>query len=93
MWHEPDQEYLTTCAEYPGLSYLDADPVASFQGFLEVVKGAIALTLEEGLPVPEPIQTRTFNGKVALRISQKHRSASTALSATSWRPEKPLSPL
>jgi len=73
-WSEEDTEYVGTCAELPGLSWLDADPDEAFQGIRRVAEQAIALLEKEGEPVPEPFATRAFSGVFKVRVPpETHR--------------------
>ena len=42
IWSEEDQEFVGLCAEFPGLSWLAKDQVASLQGIVDLVKDSIA---------------------------------------------------
>ena len=41
-WSEEDQEYVGTCAEFPGLSHLDASRGAALQGIEALVRDIVA---------------------------------------------------
>jgi len=36
-WSEKDQEHIGLCAEFPSLSWLDADPAEALRGIMRVV--------------------------------------------------------
>lgn len=73
-WSEEDAEYVGTCAEMPGLSWLDADPDEAFQGIRRVAEEAIAVLEEEGEPTPEPLAMRAFSGVFKVRVPpETHR--------------------
>lgn len=50
QWSSEDGEYVATVAEFPSLSWLDADPVNALQGLIDVVADLGAA----GEPIPEP---------------------------------------
>lgn len=73
-WSEEDSEYMGTCAEFPGLSWLDADATKAFLGIRRVTEEATALLEQEGQPVPEPLATRNFSGVFKVRVPpETHR--------------------
>jgi len=67
-WSEEDAEYVGTCAELPGLSWLDADADEAFQGIRRVADEAVAILEREGDPIPEPLATRAFSGVFKVRV-------------------------
>jgi predicted RNase H-like HicB family nuclease len=90
MWSAEDNEYVGLCAEFPSLSWLDADQSKAFSGIVDVVAEVVAdmISNNEKLPVPlsEKIQwtfccTCSINGssKTSLGSSRtwcKHESFS-----------------
>jgi len=53
--------------EFPSLSFLDADQLATFDGIRDVAREAIALLIEEHKPIPAPLAERTYSGKFLVR--------------------------
>lgn len=41
-WSSEDNEYVGLCAEFPSLSWLDADQSKAFSGILELVADVVA---------------------------------------------------
>ena len=73
-WSEEDQEYVGLCAEFPGLSWLEADPVAALSGIRQLVSDTVADMREADEAVPEPFSIREYSGKVLLRVPpETHR--------------------
>ena len=67
-WSEEDAEYVGTCAELPGLSWLDADPDEAFQGIRRVAEEAVVILEKAGDPIPDPFATRAFSGVFKVRV-------------------------
>jgi predicted HicB family RNase H-like nuclease len=67
-WSEEDREFVGTCAELPGLSWLDADPDEAFQEIRRVAEEAVVILEKEGDPIPEPLATRAFSGVFKVRV-------------------------
>lgn len=67
-WSDEDQEYVGLCAEFPGLSWLEASPEKSLQGIRKLVKDVVADLKRSKQAVPEPISTRPFSGKFMVRV-------------------------
>ena len=73
-WSEEDAEYVGTCAELPGLSWLDADPDEAFSGIRCVAEEAVAIPEQDDEPIPEPLATRAFSGVFKVRVPpETHR--------------------
>ena len=73
-WSEEDAEYVGTCAELPGLSWLDADPDEAFSGIRCVAEEAVAILEQDDEPIPEPLATRAFSGVFKVRVPpETHR--------------------
>lgn len=73
-WSEKDGEHVGLCAEFPGLSWLAKTPEAALRGIRRTVTDVVADMEAEGEPVPEPVATRKFSGKILVRIPpQVHR--------------------
>jgi predicted HicB family RNase H-like nuclease len=67
-WSADDDEYVATCAEFPSLSHLDADPEAALHGIRELVRDVVADMLENGETVPEPLADQAYSGKFQTRV-------------------------
>lgn len=67
-WSEEDGEYVGTCAEFPSLSHLDADPEAALRGIRALVNDIVADMRANGEPVPVPIADQTYSGKFVTRV-------------------------
>ncbi len=67
-WSEEDGEHVGTCAEFPSLSHLDADPEAALRGIRALVDDVVAEMRASGERVPEPIADQTYSGKFLARI-------------------------
>ncbi len=73
-WSEEDNEYVSLCAEFPGLSWLEPTQDAALNGIRQVVADVVVDLEANGEPVPEPVATRRYSGKFMVRIPPKlHR--------------------
>ncbi len=80
LWSEEDQEFVGLCAEFPSLSWLDAEQGGALEGIVALVREVIADLAGNGENIPEPISHKKFSGKIALRTTPDvHRAL--ALSA------------
>ena len=68
MWSEEDQEYVGTCAEFPGLSWLKSTPEAALKGIRALVKSVVKDMVANGEKIPEPIASRKYSGKFMVRV-------------------------
>lgn len=74
QWSNEDGEYVGTCAEFPGLSWLDESPALTLGGIQQVVREAVEDMERNGETVPEPLSDRTFSGRFMVRIPpEDHR--------------------
>ena len=69
LWSEEDQEHVGLCAEFPGLSWLEASPEAALSGIRQLIKETVADLLEQQEPIPEPIAAKQYSGKFMVRIT------------------------
>ena len=75
IWSEEDQEFVGLCAEFPGLSWLEADPDAALKGIRSVVKECVDDMVRTGEDIPLPISTREYSGKFIVRVPPEvHRN-------------------
>lgn len=68
-WYEPDSEYVGTCVEFPGLSWLAPTQDKALDG----IRTTVAETLEDMASsdeqIPHPLSERAFSGKFQVRLS------------------------
>lgn len=77
-WSEEDEEYVATCAEFPGLSWLDVSPEKALSGIRRIVVECVEDMKEAGETVPEPLSTRSFSGRFVIRVPPElHRQLAT----------------
>lgn len=77
FWSADDNAFVATCAEFPSLSGVEEDADDALRECKFVVKEAVKWLLEDGEPVPEPLGTKKFSGKISLRIPDHlHRKIS-----------------
>ena len=69
LWSEEDQEHVGLCAEFPGLSWLEATPETALSGIRQLIKETVADLLEQQEPIPEPIAAKQYSGKFMVRIT------------------------
>ena len=67
-WSEADQEYVGSCVEFPGTSWLAATHEAALKGIRKLVSSIVADMKKSGEVIPEPIATRSFSGKFMIRV-------------------------
>lgn len=63
LWSEEDQEYVATVAEFPSLSWLDADRQQAEQRLLDLVAEVVEDIEDSGEVVPTPLGNRRYSGK------------------------------
>lgn len=74
FWSEDDEEFVGLCAEFPGLSWLDADHQATFSGIVTLVQECIDDLTTNNEPVPPPLSKKQYSGKFMVRIPpEQHR--------------------
>lgn len=73
-WSADDVGYVGTVAELPSLSWVDADPLAAFNGIRGLVAEVLADMASTGEEVPEAIADRPYSGKFMVRLTpEAHR--------------------
>ncbi|KAA0978626.1 toxin-antitoxin system HicB family antitoxin [Paeniglutamicibacter gangotriensis] len=78
QWSPADEEFVATVAEFPSLSWLDADQLRAIQGVEQLVSDIIVDLVESGEEVPPPLASRTFSGRLNLRVDPElHRRLAT----------------
>ena len=74
IWSEEDSEFVALCAEFPSLSWLDAEQSEALAGMVSLVEQAVADMEANGEPVPEPLSLQKFSGKFMVRTTPEvHR--------------------
>ena len=74
VWSVEDEEFVGLCAEFPSLSYLDADHLNALEGIVNLVKDIISDMEAEGEKLPTPISDKSYSGKFQVRITpERHR--------------------
>lgn len=67
MWSEDDKEFVGLCAEFPSLSWLDAEREAALRGIVQLVRDTVSgLDVNEEAPVP--LTDRPYSGELRIRI-------------------------
>ncbi len=73
-WSDEDGEYVGLCAEFPSLSHLASSPEAALRGVRQLVAAVVRDMQRSREPVPEPIASRRFTGKLLVRLPpETHR--------------------
>ena len=73
-WSPEDGEHVATVAEFPGLSWLDSDTRAAFDGIRAVVADVLDDMAETGETPPVPLGDRSYSGNFMVRLtSEAHR--------------------
>jgi len=67
-WSAEDGEYAGTCAEFPSLSWLAADPDAAFAGIRTLVRDTVAEMAASGETPPQPLADRHYSGRFQVRV-------------------------
>ncbi len=84
QWSPEDGEFVATVAEFPSMSWLDADQVGALRGLEGLIETVIADLNAVGDVVPEPFSDRSYSGRLNLRVpTNLHRKL--ALEATQNR--------
>lgn len=68
QWSPEDLEFVATVIEFPSLSWLDEDQFGALRGIERLVSDVIDDLKQSGEPVPEPIATQKFSGRLNLRV-------------------------
>ena len=73
-WSAEDGEHVATCAEFPSLSWLDADPIEAMRGVRALVADVVRDMEASGETVPVPLAERPYSGKFQVRTTPEvHR--------------------
>ena len=74
-WSHEDEEYVATCTELPGLSWLAKSPTAAMDGIYQAVKETLRDMDLKGETPPQAQADRQYSGKIAIRIPpETHRA-------------------
>lgn len=74
MWSEEDGEFVALCSEFPSLSFLASSHTKALKGITDVVADVIGDMQESAEPIPEPLASKHYSGKLMLRIPpEQHR--------------------
>lgn len=90
FWSEEDGEYAGLCAEFPSLSWLDADQDNAFRGIRKLVSDVVKDMEENREEIPEPLSLKKYSGRFSLRIPPEvHRriavsAAESGISVNRW---------
>ena len=85
-----DREWVATCAEMPGLSWLAGSPAKALRGLEGVIKEVIEDMHSTGEPIPVPFVDRIYSGKFNVRVGQEmhrqlvERAAETGMSLNTF---------
>lgn len=74
-WSPEDAEFVGTVAEFPSLSWLNADEHAAFAGIRRLVDEVVAQLVAEGSTPPQALADRAYSGKFVVRLTPaRHRA-------------------
>jgi predicted HicB family RNase H-like nuclease len=74
IWSAEDKEFVGLCAEFPSLSWLDAEQGAALAGMVSLVEQVLADMEENGEAAPEPLSLQKYSGKFMVRTTPEvHR--------------------
>ncbi|MDR1241570.1 MAG: type II toxin-antitoxin system HicB family antitoxin [Deltaproteobacteria bacterium] len=74
IWSEEDQEFVGLCAEFPSLSWLEAEQSAALAGMVSLVEQTVADMRANGESAPEPLSLQKYSGKFMVRTTPEiHR--------------------
>ena len=65
---ESDSYYLATVKEFDGCMSHGSTYVEAFENIQEAMEGWIETKLENGFPVPDPVDENQYSGKFVLRL-------------------------
>lgn len=67
-WSEEDSCYVSTVAEFPGLSAFGESPEEAVEEAKIAVEGFLKVYQEDGCPIPKPATLKPFSGQTRLRL-------------------------
>lgn len=68
-WSEEDHEFVASVAEFPSLSWLDANRQQAELGLIDLVAEVVEDMEASGEEVPIPLGSRSYSGKFNVRTS------------------------
>ncbi len=68
VWSEEDEEFVGLCAEFPSLSWLEADRHAALDGITRLVSDALEDMQERGEAIPVPLTKKAYSGSLRVRM-------------------------
>ena len=73
-WSAEDGEFVSTCVEFPSLSWLASSQLEALTGLEELIAETVAEMDGQGEEVPQPYSERSYSGKFNLRVGESlHR--------------------
>ena len=73
-WSDSDNAFVATCLEFPSLSAIEDSREKALKEITKIVFASMEWMLEEGEHIPEPLNLKSFSGKLVLRLTpEKHR--------------------
>lgn len=74
--YAPDDVWTSAVLEVPGAIDEGSDPTEAVSRAREALEAIIEVRLEDGLDIPEPLETKAFSGRLQLRLNPElHRLA------------------
>jgi predicted HicB family RNase H-like nuclease len=67
-WSQEDNEFVGLCAEFPSLSWLDANQWDALKGINKVVADVVSDMKSNGEQIPKPLALREYRGIFTVRI-------------------------
>lgn len=67
-WSAEDNEYVGLCAEFPSLSWLDAEQSKAFSGIVDLVAEVVADMISNNEKLPVPLSEKKYSGRFAVRV-------------------------
>ena len=67
-WSEEDGEFVGLCAEFPSLSWLDADQAKAFKGITDLVAETVQDMIKNHERIPLPLSEKKYSGRFAVRV-------------------------
>jgi predicted HicB family RNase H-like nuclease len=67
IWSEDDHEFVGLCAEFPSLSWLNAEREDALRGIVKLVRDTVA-DLDDDEQAPLPLTERAYSGELRIRI-------------------------
>ncbi|SEB60746.1 Predicted nuclease of the RNAse H fold, HicB family [Paramicrobacterium humi] len=75
LWSGEDDAHIGLVAEFPSLSWIDADAVAALIGIRQLVADVLDQMVQGDEPIPAPLSERRYSGAFKLRIPPElHRT-------------------